>query len=291
MKSRHWWIVFDLAFFSSVTHLASLPAIRDYLTKYPRFRDLRVFLMLSNYIMLLASAILSFRNYDEQTRYCFIWCTFEQIRIKRFGVSGIYTVQMVFLTLVFFWQLVMLYTSPKTRKARHVMIAMPRYGGVTDSGADGWNESPEEQIPSPTTNGVSHSSGWAGKDFYSRWYGFHKCNRHRKSYEFLRWIAVMLLRPPSAIVWSFILTLWILGIRRLLWDRQWAIGVENQWSFGQVLPLLLLVLPFFTIAEEFQGEPIRTYGILHIFAVNETNSDLFPRKKQVRNIRAHTYKL
>jgi hypothetical protein len=217
--------------------------------------------MLSNYIMLLASAILSFRNYDERTRYCPIRCTFEQIRIKRFGVSGIYTVQMVFLTLVFFWQLVMLYTSPKTRKARHVMIAMPRYGGVTDSGADGWRESPEEQIPSLTTNGVSHSSGRAGKGFYSMWHGFHKCNRHRKSYEFLRWIAVMLLSPPSAIVWSFILTLWVLGIRRLLWDRQWAIGDENHWSFGQVLPLLLLVLPFLTIAEEFQGEPIRTYGI------------------------------
>jgi hypothetical protein len=278
MKSRHWWIVFDLAFFSSVTHLASLPALRDYLTKYRRFRDLRVFLMLSNYIMLLVSAILSFRDYDERTKYCPIQCTFDQIRIKRFGVSPIYTVQMVLLSLVFFWQLVMLYVSPKIWRARHIMIAMPQYSGVADPEMDAWEEFLEEQIPNPAAKGVSNSSGQAGKGFYSKWHSFHKRNRHRKSYACLRWVAVMLLSPPAAIVWSFILTMWILGVRRLLWDRQWAIGAENQWSFGQVLPLLLVVLPFFTVIEAFQGKPIRTYGILDLSAVDETNNYLFCRK-------------
>lgn len=68
MKSRHWWIVFDLGFFSSVTYLVSLLTLRNYFTKYPRFGDLHVFLMLSNYIMLLVSAIMSFRDYDERTK-------------------------------------------------------------------------------------------------------------------------------------------------------------------------------------------------------------------------------
>jgi hypothetical protein len=289
MKSRHWWIVFDLAFFSSVTHLASLPALRDYLTKYRRFRDLRVFLMLSNYIMLLASAILSFRDYDERTKYCPIQCTFDQIRIKRFGVSPIYTVQMVLLSLVFFWQLVMLYASPKAWRARHIMIVMPQYRGVADSEMDAWEEFLEEQIPNPATNGFSNSSGQAGKGFYSRWHSFHKRNRHRKSYTCLRWVAVMLLSPPAAIVWSFILTMWILGVRRLLWDRQWAIGAENRWSFGQVLPLLLVVLPFFTVVEVFQGESTRTYGILDLPAVDETNNYLFCRKYHAGDVRAYTY--
>jgi hypothetical protein len=234
--------------------------------------------MLSNYIMLLVSAILSFRDYDERTKYCPIQCTFDRIRDKRFGVSPIYTVQMVLLSLVFWWQLVMLYASPKAWRARHIMIAMPQYRGVADSEMDAWEEFLEGQIPNPATNGASNSSGQAGKGFYSRWHSFHKRNKHRKSYACLRWVAVMLLSPPAAIVWSFILTMWILGVRRLLWDRQWAIGSENKWAFGQVLPLLLVVLPFFTIVEVFEGEPIRTYGILDLSAVDQTNNYLFCRK-------------
>jgi len=131
LTSRHFWIVFDLAFFSSVTHLASLPALREYLTEHHRFRDLRVFLMLANYVMLLVAAVLTFRNYDERTRNCPIQCTFEQVRTKRFGASPIYTVQMVLLTLVFFWQLLMLYMKPDTWKVRHNIIVK---GRIDDAG-------------------------------------------------------------------------------------------------------------------------------------------------------------
>ena len=272
MKSRHWWVVFDLAFFSSVTHQASLLVLRNYLTKYRRFRDLRVFLMFSNYIMLLVSAILSFRDYHEQTKYCPIQCTFDRVRTKRFAASPIYTVQMVLLSIVFFWQLVMLYTNPKTWDK-------PRYEGAADSELDAGDELLGQQLPNPATNEVNKSPQRAGKSFFKKWHSFYTRarNRYPRPYAGLRWVVVMLLRPPSAMVWAFIMTLWALGIRRLLWDRQWATGAENRWSFGQVLPLLLIVLPFFTIIEVFQGETNRKCGILDLSAVNETDKDLLCR--------------
>jgi hypothetical protein len=67
LLARHFWVVFDLAWFSAVTHLASLPALNIYLIEYPRWRDLRVVLMLVNYILLLAAAVLTFGNYDPKS--------------------------------------------------------------------------------------------------------------------------------------------------------------------------------------------------------------------------------
>jgi hypothetical protein len=56
---------------------------------------------------------------------------------EAFWVSAIYTVQMLLLTLVFFWQLVMLYTNPKAWKARDKMLVRLRHGidGDVDSEA------------------------------------------------------------------------------------------------------------------------------------------------------------
>jgi len=201
--------------------------------------------MLSNYIMLLVSAILSFRDYDERTKYCPIRCTFDQIRTKRFGVSPIYTVQMVLLTVVFFWQLMMLYTNPKVWEARHDMLAKPRHkpDSDVDPEADLEERTMEEQTRNPFISGGNTARSRTRVGPYERWHNLHPG---------LRWVIVMLISPPSALVWLFIIAMWVLGLRRLLWDRQWAIGVENQWSFGQVLPILLIILPFFTVIEVFQ---------------------------------------
>ena len=114
----------------------------------------------------------------------------------------------------------------------------------------------EQQLPNPATNGVSKPTERAGGGFFKNCHSFfvRTCNRYPKSYAGLRWVLVMFLRPSSTMVWAFVLKLWALGIRRLLWDRQWATGAENRWSFGQVLPLLLVILPFFIVIEVFQGE-------------------------------------
>ncbi|OCL04531.1 hypothetical protein AOQ84DRAFT_391492, partial [Glonium stellatum] len=122
ISSRHFWIVFDLSFFSAVTHLASLLALRSYFSRYPRLRDFRGFLMLCNYIMLLVAAILTFRDYSPARRKCPIQCTFDRIRGKQLGASVMYTVQMVLLTLVFVWQLVMMYMKDDAWELRHETI-------------------------------------------------------------------------------------------------------------------------------------------------------------------------
>ena len=241
MKSRHWWIVFDLAFFSAVTHLASLPALQRNMAKNPRLRDLRVFLMLSNYIMLLVSAILSFRDYDEKTKYCPIRCTFDRVRTKRLSISPVYTVQMILLTIAFIWQLVKLYSKQETLDRRHELITRPRIKkSETTEELD--RRSRLEAQPSGESNGDGVAKIQEPQQKHSWYYGI------------CRWIFVILISPPAPLVWAVILTMWAVGLSRLLWDRQWAIGEENQWSFGQVLPLLLVVLPFFSVLQVLEGK-------------------------------------
>jgi len=218
--------------------------------------------MLSNYVLLLTAAVLTFRDYDERARDCPIRCTFNRVRTKRFGASAFYTVQMVFLTLVFFWQLVMLYANPNAWNARHYIIVKPRRSNTPGGEVDAWGEYLEEQVgtserlPAGTSpSRISHKDRVLqqfSKYFHSRLHQFHKRYRDQKIYKCLQWAVIMVLSPPAPFVWLFIMSMWGLGVKRLLWDRQWAVGTENHWSFGQVLPLLLVVLPFFTVIEVFQ---------------------------------------
>lgn len=205
ISSFHFWVVFDLAWFSSVTHLVSLRTLQDYLSDHHRFRDLRVFLMLANYAMLLVAAILTFRNYDQRTHNCPVRCAFDHIRKRpNFPVSGTYLAQMILLTIGLIWALVPLYLKKSTSKMRKRLLEGPS-GDV------------EAQPSTPKK------------------------------------IMLMIGAPPSFIVWTLLAIMWGLGVARLKKDRQWTRGEENRWGFGQVLPILLLVLPFFTVVEVLQG--------------------------------------
>ena len=291
ISSRHFWIVFDLSFFSAVTHLASLLALRSYFTNYRRLRDFRVFLMLCNYIMLLVASILTFRDYNPTTKYCPIRCTFDRIRSKHLGASGMYTTQMALLTLVFFWQLVMMYVMEDAWKMRHKMIMRSVNANVPDDGKpDTYDEFLKKRIRT-LENDIMHEKRWTQvvrhvvklrylrKRIYT-WlrsvdekYGGREGRGGSKSYEFVQWAVLMLIAPPSAVVWLVILTLWALGVVRLVMDRQWAVQGENMWTFGQVLPMLIVVLPFFTVTEELQG----TCPVSHWTAFQDKCGDTNPR--------------
>jgi len=273
ISSRHFWIVFDLSFFSAVTHLASLLALRSYFSRYRRLRDFRVFLMLCNYVMLLVAAILTFRDYDPSTRTCPIQCTFDRIRNRQLGASGMYTAQMVLLTLVFFWQLGMMYVKDDAWDMRHEMILRAlKVGGKTEDGKpiqtyhdflEARKKRLEELTTHPfgvkTVKDVVKMRGLRLKVYTWLWrvdekYGAREGHPGRKSYEFAQWAVLMMVAPPAAVVWLVILTLLAMGVGRLVMDRRWAVKAENYWSFGQVLPMLIVVLPFFTLTEELQGQ-------------------------------------
>jgi hypothetical protein len=271
ISSRHFWIVFDLAFFSAVTHLSSLPALRRYFSKNKRLRDLRVFLMLCNYIMLLVAAILTFRDYNPITKNCPIRCTFDQIRTKHFGVSGIYTSQMVLLTLVFFWQLVMLYMSPDAWDTRHEMIlrGVRGQGPLLEMYRNSYEKFLEKRKKQFEQLGGERSGVEVVKDIlklrhlrrqiYRSLRFINDRYRDSKPYRFTQWVVVMLVAPPAAVVWLVILTLFGQGVGRLVSDRQSSVGAENTWSFGQVLPMMIVVLPFLTVLEVLQGKGCHKY--------------------------------
>ncbi|KAF2500925.1 hypothetical protein BU16DRAFT_185832 [Lophium mytilinum] len=273
ISSRHFWIVFDLSFFSAVTHLASLLALRSYFSQHRRLRDFRVFLMLCNYVMLLVAAILSFRDYDESTRDCPIQCAFDRIRSRQLGVSAMYTVQMVLLSVVFFWQLGMMYVKEDAWGMRHDMILRAvKARGQMEGGEQpartyrGLLRARKERLEALTARpaGVERVTNvlkirWVRKRVYTwLWrveerFGARDGRPGRKSYEVAQWTVLMMVAPPAAVVWLVILTLLAMGVGRLVLDRRWAVGAENKWTFGQVLPMLIVVLPFFTLTEELRG--------------------------------------
>ena len=255
MSSRHFWVVFDLGWFSAVTHLASLPVLNYYLQDYPRWRDIRVVLMLFNFGFLIAAAILTFGNYDPQSHDCPIQCSFDRFQTSDFPISKIHVTQMVFITCGFIWALVHLYAPDEIWRMRHSMIVDHGFG--TDmSGLRKYIENKKRHlsiISSHSTtkdilNDAVHFRRTRFKllNFISR---FHREHEDSTVYLIFRWIILILLAPPSAIVWANLVSMWGMGATRLLQDRQWSVGEENEWGFGQVLPLLLLVLPFFTVTE------------------------------------------
>jgi hypothetical protein len=104
---------------------------------------------------------------------------------------------MLLLTLVFFWQLLMLYTNPKAWKARDKMLVRLRHGidGDVDSEAAAEDQCLEEQTPDPSKNGVNNTKKRTDTGPYKIWHSLHPG---------LRWAIVMLLSPPAAIVWAFV---------------------------------------------------------------------------------------
>jgi hypothetical protein len=255
MSSTHFWVVFDLGWFSSVTHLASLPVLNYYLKDYPRWRDVRVALMLSNFAFLIAAAILTFGNYDPASHDCPIQCSFNRFQTSDFPISKMHVTQMVFITLGFIWALIHLYAPDDIWRMRHSMI-VDRGFGTGLPYLRHYIETKQKRLSIIS----SHTStkdiiadavhfrkprarlvAWVSK--------FNKDNEDGTVYLIFRWILLMLWAPPSAIVWLNLVSMWSMGAARLLQDRRWSVAAENEWGFGQVLPLILLVLPFFTITE------------------------------------------
>jgi hypothetical protein len=246
IASRHFWVVFDLAWFSSVTHLASLPALTLYLREHPRWRDLRVLLMLINYAMLVAAAVLSFGNYDPKSHDCPIQCAFDRYNKGTFPVSQIHVAQMIFLALGFLWALVQLFTPERAWAARHDIIVKYRTWSDDAEALAKLIEEEENDLADSLFTIPQRKFWQVASRVHKRW-------RENKIYIVFFTASLFVWAPPAALKWGVLAGMWGMGVARLLSDRQWAVESENTWAFGQTLPLLLLVLPFFTVFEVLQG--------------------------------------
>ena len=246
IASRHFWVVFDLAWFSSVTHLASLPALTLYLREHRRWRDLRVGLMLTNYAMLVAAAVLSFGNYDPKSHDCPIQCAFDRYNHGTFPVSQTHTAQMVFLALGFIWALVQLFAPDRVWEVRHDMIVKYKTWGDDAEALARLIEEEENDLANSIFT-------LPQRKFWQVTSRIHKRYRENKIYVVFFTIFLFIFAPPAALKWLVLVGMWGMGVSRLVSDRQWAVDSENTWAFGQTLPLLLLVLPFFTVFEVMSG--------------------------------------
>lgn len=58
-------------------------------------------------------------------------------------------------------------------------------------------------------------------------------------------------RTYSALLWATII---LYDLKQDLWLKRHTIGNEDEWKFGQLLPLFLLILPVMSILEVYQGK-------------------------------------
>ncbi len=162
---------------------------------------------------------------------------------------------MIFITLGFIWALVHLYAPDEIWRIRHSMIVDRGFGNdvadfrrYIDIQKRHLSFISEHHAPKEILKDAVHFRQ-VRRGYYSVLSDFHREHEDSKVYLVFRRVLLMMFAPPTAIVWANLAAMWGMGVARLLDDRRWSLPAEDEWGFGQVLPLLLLVLPFFTVTE------------------------------------------
>jgi hypothetical protein len=195
---------------------------------------------------------------------------------------------MVFLAMSFIWALIPLYANQKIWETRHKIIV----GAGYDDGK-AWEDlvdRHDSQLRELTAQSKTVKSIFIDmlhfrhlrQGFYGLAKKLNTRYKNNKVYLVARWSLVFLFAPPSAIIWLVLAVMWGMGVRRLIDDRHWATPPEDEWGFGQVLPILLLVLPFFTVGEVWQGMHLHIYScaaLTHVRINQRVRENRNPRIK------------
>ncbi|KAK2604324.1 hypothetical protein N8I77_007266 [Diaporthe amygdali] len=279
LDASHWQIAVYLAWFSTVTHLSGLTVLRTYLNAYPWVKYIRVILMSALLILLIAGLIptgfvtygglasqakcyfnvsYGYWRFDQEIRY-----PSDPSRIEDTASWQAMILSIILLMSGFITRSVKLFRPLST--AFRLRIRQP---------LSGW------------TRGILERLGRLNTP-------------HRRS-EVL--ISKLVIKPALAIFlmarlncdlfssmlfevyWLFVILLWgtvkLLGARNMRSDD--IATAENQWTFGQILPVLLLFGPIFSTTGIFvfrftdKSVPI----IYHSGRTDQMASEIIPLRNQ-----------
>lgn len=266
LQYYHWLIVVDLAFFSSITHLTSLTCLRSYLEKRPAIRIWRLICM-GVTAVLLAVALGSTGYYNVQYEWpaqCFLTHNFASLEdpIEEglgIGLEGTYAYDGVYMAIIlcflsfsYISRVVQLFPSIQPAM-RHLLRTRP------SSAIQSWLLS--------VKNRASASSRKSTSKFWLLAHGIllsFYCLSEAVAdlYGSLLWEITWL---GLASAWGTIVVWRDRGHRYYLLGfsstEQMTLSEDNTWGFGQVFPLVLLVLPlvsFFEAVYETVFEPAST---------------------------------
>lgn len=226
----HWQIVVYLAWLSSAVHIASLTVLRDVLNKNPTLRNLRVAGMLALLALLAVAMWLTrstayFIASDKGLPARCLWKSEQMPRTYTLGIILLpvdpnWVITMVMLLFAYVWKLSQLFASSRGF-VRRWLVAKP--------------EATIERLMRRAA--LSHRSGWLR--FLTAFY-IHFVTYAEFAESFAASIVYLCLALPYGI------TL-IVGTRLSMDDE--VIAGEKRLTFGQLVPLFLLILPILQVVE------------------------------------------
>ncbi|CAF3518362.1 unnamed protein product [Fusarium graminearum] len=235
LSAYHWQLMVYLAWMASVTHLASLSFLRNYLTNRPDKRLWRVVLMFS--VMILLAIAVGITGYfelenDAKEPAHFVICYLRR-PMDRSTVAFESMLKMIFLIVYGF--------SIRLAKMTRVFE-----GWLREKGARLRKRSTDRQ------RGQSQSRpAWDPR-----------ARKGRKRFKILVIDPVLIAFFSLAnvhldmftsflaeVYWLTFTLIW--GTKRLFETRKLGPEEENEWTFGQTLPLVLLIAPLAAVIEHF----------------------------------------
>ena len=239
----HFSLVFDLAWFSN-THMTSLSILTCYLQERPTLRNWRVCIMILMLVMMLAALVLASNPSWGASTSCPAQCLFDQPE-RNLMMTYPYMVALILHYSTSIWRVF------DTSFFDHYLLGVPR------------NKLRNIDRTLKLSGPVMASRGIAG---------FRPAAASFLPLQFLGTVAIRIYLAVAAILGSLTISLYYdiiwfaFGLSGILRDRDMPgsnmDGDENQLSFGQIVPVLLLASIVLTFKEVYTGR--HTYLLLGV---------------------------
>ena len=254
----HFNIIAALGWFSSTCHLSTLSVLRTYLMDHPRVRDWRVVGMICVFLLTAVAQTLSFTTQDSAAP---IYCAFQHLFPKAVNVSAIsLPLIIIFLVVSYSNRIGRLYSLDPDwgiedwcaeliadlvrdwtdmAQIQHILISMPKRSKAA-KGAVFRRVEQRKDFARQCRRWIAHPRGFR-RQIYSLRYFYSQLND-----SFLGEILTLLFGVTYGIT-SVVMS------RVQVPDVGLSAG-QNSMSFGQLVPLLLMLLPCLAAGEVFFGK-------------------------------------
>ena len=296
MSIYHFNIIAALGWFSSTTHLSTLAVLRVYFIEHPRLRNWRVVAMLSVLVLLIITRVVTLASTLDNSlpvRCAFTHGSSENLHFESIiSIVGI----TVFLGVTYSARIVRLYSlDPEVSVQAWIVnsvVMVPKKGAwlsnLTEIAIVCSKLPPVEQdkirrrlkerqqyLGQELVNIVIKSSNKSKAEQAVLWQSLSERRRYTKYLDFMKPeyltkvqnIFVNFAEINSSFL-SDLLTLQFgvaLGITQVIDSRidkpsAGVVGSQNDINFGQLVPLLLMLLPLFAAGEVYFGNNDNLYG-------------------------------
>lgn len=235
----------DLTFISSITHATTLISLRDYFRASFWMTAVRVLLTYVTFVLWANIALTEFHDDVNNFRSVVAWDAQERLSFQtQVHLKGAFeTVEFLGLTWIYVgiaWSL--LVPGEILHMRSLALFHRPKDSSVFEE----WRESPvlpQQHFPLRILDSLFAR--------LCKWFCRAYLNAKSATTRFLIWSLAEILFPWF-INLPLLCLLFAIGLGNIAWDLQMTWDIAG-WGFGQVLPMLLILLPIYSLLETYSG--------------------------------------